>query len=185
MHWAKWILWIQFTLLAFGVHAQDSLSADEFTLKAAYIYRLTEFIRWPNETEWPEEMDFEIACVGCDARLIQALNTLFYEKQIKDRPVKVTTLFDLNQLKKPQILFIGARATGQLQEILDNPGNKGILFIADSPGLGQRGVHINFVEVNRHIKLELNVDAMHLTTFSVNSRLMQVAILVSNKQAKR
>ena len=186
MRWAKWILLIHLLMQTNYGQAQDSaLSADEFTLKAAYIYRLTEFIRWPEEADWSETMEFEVACLGCDNRLVQSLNILFREKQIKDRVVKITTLYDLSQLKKPQILFIGSRATSQLQEILENPNNKGILFISDSPGFGLRGVHINFVMVDRHIKLELNIDAIQHTQFSVNSRLMQVAILLPKKRAMR
>ena len=57
-----------------------------------------------------------------------------------------------------------------------------ILAIGDAPGLGQKGMPINFAQVGENLKFEINQSALARAGLGASSQLLKLAIPVGEAQ---
>jgi len=97
---------------------------------------------------------------------------------VGDRPIKVTKINSVSEIKKCNIIFVPSSKSSQLGDVLAKIGTQPILVITEEPGLTAKGSDINFVTKDGKLAFELNQAAISKQNLKVSNELTRLAILI-------
>lgn len=176
------ILHILFILLAvipciiFGFHLQET--ADEYTLKAVYIYTFSQYLTWPQDT--PSD-NFIIAVIG-QSEIFIHLNKIAQKEKVNNRDIIIKQFQSIKDIEFSHILFIPKTTKDLLPQILEKVENLNILLVSEIEGFAQKGAAINFVLAENGVKFEINQEVLKQVRINASSQLLRLAILVKNSE---
>ena len=150
----------------------------EHQLKAAFIYRVAQFVEWPPEA-FTEASGAIVLCALGDDPLGGALESI-RGKIIDGKRVAIERPPSVYDLRGCHILFVSSSERQPLDEILEFIGDSSVLTIGEVEGFAESGGIINFVIRANRIRLEINVDAAERARLELSSRLLRVAEIVSD-----
>ena len=153
--------------------------ADEYHLKAAFIFNFARFINWPPRLENTTADTLEICVAGADA-IADALRTTTSGKSIDSRRVTVRQLNSPAVVQGCQMLFVGSQAK-KTAEILAEAARLPIATMGENNNFIQHGGMINFVLADGKLRFEINFAAASRAGISISSKLLQLAIKVYEK----
>ena len=94
----------------------------------------------------------------------------------------IRTVNTLQQIDKCHILFIPEIEPHKLKSILKYVTDKPILLISDSPGFAEKGVHINFYELEDkslgQLSFEINLKQVRQAKIHISSKLLKHAKII-------
>jgi hypothetical protein len=154
-------------------------------LKAAFIYRFTSFIDWPDsELAGTADAPFVITVIG-DPALAEALRPLETTgRAVGGRPIRVREHDVAARIAPAQILFIGQEASAALPEILTRTQGWPTLLIGDTPGMAGRGVAIEFflktdiLGEGQRLRFRLAPQALRERGLNASAQLYDVAEVI-------
>lgn len=164
------IFWMmQALLLSFSPSVTGAEAVPEYAMKAAFLYNFSLF------TEWPELSGntFNMCIFGHPA-LAYALDTI-EGKQVYNRPITVSYLTNLDNLKNCQILYLDASESVGVEKILGKISASPVLTVTDSPEVMQHGFMIGMLIENRRIVFEINQQAVQRAHLNISSKLLRLA----------
>ncbi len=157
-----------------GFSTQDASEAEEYSLKAAFIYNFTRYIEW--DTNLPEK-EFIIGVIG-DSRISEPLEELAKTKTVNGKKIIIRNYNDIEEMNNCSILFISKNAQNSLGEILDKAKAKNVLTISEEAGSCYKGAGINFVLTNETLKFEINKKTIDVLGLKASSQLLKLALNV-------
>ena len=147
--------------------------ALERRVKAAFLFRFTEFVSWPESAFIRPDAPFTIAVVGHDA-LADELRQITSGKSVQGRAVEVRRVAEGEAIPAAQIAFMGDADVQRLRErVRRAPPNA--LVVSESEGALAAGSVINFVIVNDRVRFEISLPAAEKRGLRMSSRLLAVA----------
>jgi len=150
---------------------------NEYEVKAQFMERFTQYIDWPEgSTINNPEIPFRIGIYG-ENHFENKLDKIAEFVKIKNKKVKLKEV-DFKNILDCDMLFISQCSNEELSEIIRTVKYKGVLLVSDSEGFANKGVHINFYNINNKINFEINIAATHRDTFKVSSRLLKLARII-------
>jgi hypothetical protein len=160
------ILWIA-VLASLVLPARAIESAQEFALKAAYLYNFAKFIDWPK----PFTGNFNLCLLGRDS-FAGSLDNL-ESKSVKGQPIRVLREVAGAGQRQCQILYLGehvgtARELAQLAE-------QGVLTIAENENFIDSGGLIGLALDNDRLVFDINLEAARRANFNISARLLRLA----------
>ena len=155
-----------------AVRAQPPHSED--SVKAAYIYRFTGYVDWPeNEVAGhPFVID-----VYEDPGLAAALKRLLPGHPIHKQPAEVREVSRIQDLGDAQMLYVGPGHADFLRAAAGHPGLPLLIVSDDERGLDLGSV-FNFVSVDNRVRFEVSLTAADRVGVKISSELLSVAIRV-------
>lgn len=168
---------LQFLLMFLMVCSFSPKPTDqpqEYTVKAAFIYKFTNYIDWDSLIPGNE---FIIGVVG-SSPIKGELAEIAKTKLIKDKKIIVRQYDHLDDINPCHILFISGKTSVDLDEILAKTSNKGTLTISEKEGYAARGTDINFIVIDNKLKFEANPKAINASGLKASSQLLKLAIIV-------
>ena len=169
------ILLLLILILAGDVFSKTQTEAEEYNLKAAFIYNFTNFIDWGIEAS---DESFVIGIIG-PSLIKEALNEIAKTKTVNNRKIVIREFENPDQITFCNILFISQKSVFPLNTILNKLVSKKTLIISERAGYAVQGSCINFVLINDKLKFETNLNAINSAGFKVSSQLLKLAILVN------
>jgi hypothetical protein len=164
--------------LALGMHAPCAAQVppvakldvrrDESQIKAAFLYKFTAYVDWPDGAFATADAPLTIGVIGADA-LATELEQVVAGRKVNDRLVAVRRLKPDDPLKGVQIVFIGQ---GTSMHLRPSPG---LLVVTEAEAALTQGSVINFVLVDRRVRFEIALDAAEKNGLRLSSRLLAVA----------
>jgi YfiR/HmsC-like len=148
--------------------------AEEYNIKAAFIYKFTNYIDWDSLIPGDE---FIIGVIG-PSPVIEQLNEIALTKTIKNKKIIVRQFNKPEEISPCHILFISQKTSFSLGDILAKVGGKGTLTISEKKGYAQKGTDINFIEVDNKLKFEANPKGISAAGLKASSQLLKLAIIV-------
>jgi len=149
--------------------------AQNYKLHPLFIYSFSRYIEWP---EAYTQGNFEIVVLG-ESPITEELLTMAKMKKIGERPIVVTRINTLSEIKKCNVLFVpAAESKKQMKEILQKVGTQSILVITESAGMAQQGSCINFIIKEGKLAFELNQSALANQNLKATSELTRLAIII-------
>lgn len=148
--------------------------AEEYAVKAAFIYNFTKFVEWDKTETSPT---FVIGVIG-DSPIYKPLQELAATKTINNKKIEVVKCTAQNPSTcRCQILFVPEATNGkEFQEFISElTVAKNILIISESKGFLNNGSAINFLVTENHIKFEINVGSLHKYNLKASSQLLKLA----------
>jgi hypothetical protein len=170
-------LWMLGLLMLLGAtHAQSS-SADEYQIKAAFLYNFAKFVEWPPNGFRDGSAPLRICVLGHDP-FGEALRNITHEKTVNGRKLEVDTVADLQNARSCHILFIAASEKAQLKHIFESLEGSDALLVGDVKDFIEQGGMINFVLENDRVQFEVSRKAAEKAGLKISSKLLAVAKVV-------
>ena len=159
-------------LVAFPAKAQAG-SADEYSVKAAYLYNFAKFVEWPGEAGNPGT-PLVIAVFGRDD-FGAVLKQTVQGETVNGRAISVRSVSRVEDIRSCQILFFGSSDQNRLAEVLRATEGAGILTVGETDEFIQRGGVIAFVAEGNKIRFEVNLGVARRNRLTISARLLRVA----------
>lgn len=159
-------------LVALSAQAQVG-SADEYSVKAAYLYNFAKFVEWPAGTVDPG-LPLVIAVLGKNDFGAVLKQTVQGEK-VNGRAISVLSVSRLDDLRYCHILFLGSLDKNRLAETLRATQGAGILTVGETDEFVQLGGVIAFVSEGNKIRFEINLGAARRNRLTISAKLLRVA----------
>ncbi len=149
--------------------------ADEYNLKAAFIYNFTQYVDWePGMVE----TEFVIGILG-PSRVETPLNEIAKTNLVKNKKIAIRFFARPEEITPCNILFISQNAQFPLQEVLLYV-SRGTLTISEQPGFAKDGTAFNFViDDNNKLRFEANLKAINEAGLKAGSQLLKLAKIVN------
>jgi len=148
--------------------------AEEYEVKAAFIYNFTKFVEWdPTETA----PTFVIGVIG-ESAIYKPLLQLATTKTINNKKIEVMKCTATSPSNcKCQILFVPESINGKdFQEFVTELSvSKNVLIISESKGFLNNGSAINFLVSENRIKFEINIGSLNKYNLKASSQLLKLA----------
>ena len=174
-----------FALLAPAGRGQMATEAEEYQLKAAFLYKLSLHVQW---SKMPGN-DFVIGVLGNDP-FGDHLDAIAREKKINGKTIVIRRFDTMTNYQQCQVLFISAEpAAGRketvddrLQEALKRVRNDPTLLVSDTPRFAQKGGMMNLSREESKIRIELNPDAAKPAGIQFGAKLLEISKIVAKEK---
>ena len=161
-----------------AAYAQDE--QPEYVVKTAFIYNFLKFTQWPNGTFAKPDSPIVVCTMGADL-YGSALNVLT-SKHIDSHPVTLERSVPANALGKCNTIIVSGQSPFQALAELGPYKTHPVLTIGDGADFASAGGVIGLVNVDRQVRFQINVGAVHRSGLSISSQLLKIAILVDESK---
>lgn len=150
--------------------------ADEYQLKAVFLYNFANFINWPEHVFANAETPFMICILGDDP-FGEYLDIMIEEQQAKGRDLTISRLTDtqLSKINDCHILFISKLTNNSLMEIYHSTCRYPILTVSEDDNFMNSGGMIRFFNLNKRVRLEINPEAIEQTGLKADANLLNLS----------
>jgi hypothetical protein len=147
---------------------------EEYSIKAAFIYKFTNYIEWGNQLQGDE---FIIGVAG-NSPIKGQLDEIARTHTVNSKKITVRQFSKPEEIGACHILFVPEKTSLSLDDILTRTNGKGTLVVSEKDGYAAKGAGINFVEIENRLKFEANPKAINAAGLKASSQLLKLAIIV-------
>ncbi len=165
-------------LIPLTLNAQNS-SADEYQLKAAFVYNFTRFVEWPASGSNRPGVPFVISVLNED-RLADKIHELVKGEQIGSRPIVVRRLNKKSEIGNCNILYVSGKDASELKDQLSNISRRGVLTVSDAPNFARWGGIIRFFKDENKLRMQINIDEARSSRFGISSKLLSLSSIYNS-----
>jgi hypothetical protein len=161
------------TLLA----ATPVLSAppySEDSVKAAYLYRFTQYIEWPDAAT---SGSFTIAVLEAPD-VAAELRRILPNHRIKNSSAQVREISRMQDLGSAQMLYIGAAQIDRVRNVIAQLTARPVLVVTDAERGLAAGSVVNFVMLEHRVRFEVSLAAADRSRLRISAELLGVATRV-------
>ena len=149
-------------------------TANEYEVKAAFLYKFASFVEWPPSSR---ATPLCIGVLGQDP-FGAALDEVVKGKFINNREFSIKRFKSGKDAAACHIIFISASEKNRVRAILDSLAGRSILTVSDVPGFCRGGGMIDFELLDQKVRFEINPEAAERAGLKVSSKLLSVAKIV-------
>jgi hypothetical protein len=169
----KWICCLVLLRLAV-MQSLGQNTAQEYQVKAVFLYNFTQFIDWPQTAFKNAEDPFVIGIMGNDPFGPYLEETVEGEK-IGTHPIIVKHCRDIRSAAGCHMLYINSNDREWVRNILSALEEKNILTVSDAPFFTDMGGIIRFYTEDNKIRLQINISRSKSAQLNISSKLLSVA----------
>ena len=147
----------------------------EQRVKAAFLFRFTEFVTWPDEALPRASSPFVIAVAGSEA-YAEAVRRVAAGRNVLGYAVQVRRLTDL-AVAPAQVVFISDAEKRRLREWV-RAAPRHALIVTESHDALDHGSVINFVLAEGRVRFEISLESAEKRRLRLSSRLLALALQV-------
>ena len=151
-------------------------SADEYQVKAAYMFNFAKFVDWPAQA-FDSATQPIVFCVLGQTQLGPALHDMLSGKAVDQRPLVFRELADSKDAGKCQVLFI-ASDKKRLRQTLGEVKSLSVLTVGEVEDFTTQGGIVRFVLDGGRVRLEFNLDGADNAKLHVSSKLLSLGTTV-------
>jgi hypothetical protein len=146
-------------------------AAEEYEVKAAFIYNFTKFVEWPTTTDSPS---FAICILGDDP-FQSSIDRLAAGKVVGSRPVQVRRLKEGAEGRQCQIVFVGASERAKASRLVEAVRGTSVLTVGESIEFLRIGGMFYLSMADNHVSVVINPAATDAARLKVSAKLMTLA----------
>jgi hypothetical protein len=163
-------------LMVLPAQAAD-ITAQEYEIKAAFLFNLGSFITWPQTTFNDPDEPFHICILGRDP-FGEKLDAIVADQKISGHPVEIRRLNQVAQADDCEELFVSDSEQMRLQTVFKATRGKPILTVSDTQNFVANGGMIQFFPRDNKIRLMLDPQTFQEAGLKPGANLMRIAQLV-------
>jgi hypothetical protein len=156
-------------------------TAEEYAVKAAFLFHFAQFVEWPEETFGDANSPVTYCTIGEDP-FHGALDAALNGKTIGARSFRVQHFKQPQEIQGCHVLFIGAGEKRLRPAILASARGNSVLTVGESEHFIQEGGMIGFLLEENKIRFEVNLEAAQKEKLRISSRLLALAKTVIGGQ---
>lgn len=149
------------------------VEASERSVKAAFVYKFTQYVDWPADALADDE-PFTIGVLGSGAYVDELLR-MTEDRSVSERFIEIRRIDDDDSVDDVQVLFVAGDQRGKLGALLASSRGRPILTVTESEGALSDGSIINFTRMGDRVRFEVSLAAAEASRLKLNSRLLAVA----------
>lgn len=157
-------------------------TADEYQVKAAYLFNFAKLAEWPPESLPEGSRELVIGVFGVRDELLDALKKTVAGRNVGTHPVAVRYVGSEEDMRSCQIVFFHVAERKRTAAAIDALGQKGILLVGENAAFLQAGGMINLVMEDGKIRFEVNNDALDHSEIHFSSRILTLAKASAGQQ---
>lgn len=158
-------------LISIGINANED---EEFTVKSAFMLKMTHFIEWPSESDVYNDKSEFIICVEHDHDNDNRLKKWAETGHIKNKKVKIK-YFSAAVPKQSSCDILYISDNKLLNKYVDFSIKNNILTVTDVLGSEDRGVIISFINIDGKLRFNVNLGVAKEQGFILSPRLLRLA----------
>lgn len=153
--------------------ARASAAADEYALKAAFLFNFTRFVEWPADVFPGADGSFRICVFGTDpfGTRLDALT----RRRVGTRPIEVTRPSALSDLARCQIAYLGTGTPEAIEAAATGNAAPATLTVASDAGFARDGGIVALVTAGGRVKLHVNLASIRRSPLRFSAKLLEVA----------
>jgi hypothetical protein len=155
--------------------AQSGEGTLERQVKAAFLYRFIDYVRWP-ETAFPKGDSPIVIGVLSDPAMLAEVQAVAAGRSVRGHPLVVRAVRE-GDLSGLHVLFLGEGVNARLQRIIRSVDGAVLIVTEAEDGLSHGSV-INFVIAERRVRFEVALLPAAARSLTIASGLLSVAINV-------
>ncbi len=156
--------------------------AQEYEIKAAFLFNFARLAEWPGDAFRLHDKNFEICILGDDhfGGILETLSG----RPIGGRSVSIKRITDISASSGCNLLFIASSETYRLPQIISFVKGKPVLTVSDIKGFENEGGIIAFFLKDNRVRFRINLDAARRANLKISSYLLEIAesVKVSERQ---
>lgn len=157
-----------------GTEAPGQLSADEYSIKAAFLYNLAKFVDWPPGKFGAHDSPLIIGVVGEAG--FERTRAVVKDKLIERHKVVVRLVASNEEVKDCHILFVTRSTKQNISEMVIAAHNAAVLTVGETDQFLDSGGMIRFYAESENLRLEINDDAVHRAGLSIKANALSALI---------
>ena len=150
----------------------------EYDLKAAFLFRFTQFVDWPPEAFAAASTPITIGVLGADP-FGNSLDEIVANEVAHNRRLLVRRFRDVEDVDSCQVLFIGSSEAHRQERVLSALDHRSILTVGETADFTTRSGMIGFVLQGNRLRLSINLSAVRAARLTVSSKLLRQARIVA------
>jgi hypothetical protein len=148
--------------------------ADEYQVKAAFLYNFAKFVDWPSSAFKSPQEPISICIIGQDP-FGGALEEAIRGKEIEGRTLVIHEVPDGVPTYACHILFVGSSEHKHFRALTETLKAPGILTVGEAPWFGPEGGMINLKLEGGKVRFEINLEAADHRQLRISSKLLSLA----------
>lgn len=159
-------------LLPLVARASDDLAK---AVKSTYLYKLADYVTWPEGTFATPEQPFTIGVLGDDS-LGAALDEAVSGATALGRPVAIRRLADSSQASTAgvQVVFLSPSESGRAAEIATALAGRGVLTVGERSA--RSGAAIEFVIVDGKVRFAADAEIARRQGVKLSAKLLALSV---------
>jgi hypothetical protein len=149
---------------------------DEAELAAAYVFKFSKFVKWPERALPPTDAPL-VLCVYGRTPTGSALDRLD-DKSAQGHQVRVQRRARGDSLAACHVVYIGDSERPYLPALLRALSGRPTLTVSEIPGFIAAGGMIGLVRKNNRLRFEVNTASAQAADLSISSQLLKLATRV-------
>lgn len=158
---------------AVGAAAGRAAAADEFALKAAFLFNFTRFVEWPTTAFANAASPFRICVFGADpfGTRLDALA----RRRVGDRMIEIARPAARDELAGCQIAYLGDGTAADVEAAATGRTSPGTLTVASDAAFARRGGMVALVTGSGRVRLHVNLASIRESPLRFSAKLLEVA----------
>ena len=155
---------------SFALQAQK---ADEYQVKALFIYNFAKFVEWP-PSSFAGAHDPITVCIAGEDPFGSEFDQAVQNKTVNSRTLLIRRIGKSEDPRTCQILFVASLDKKHLHQLWSALSNLPVLSISDYMDADEGGV-INFVMEDSKVRFDINMQAAERAHLKISSKLLNLA----------
>jgi hypothetical protein len=155
--------------------SQSGATTPERQVKAAFLYRFIDYVRWP-ESAFPKPDSQIVIGVLADSAMVEEVQSITAGRSVRGHPLAVKAVKE-GDYAGLHVLFVGEGVNPRLRRIIRAVEGPVLVVTEAEDGLAQGSV-INFVIADRRVRFEVALMPAAARSLNIASGLLSVAINV-------
>jgi len=162
--------------VAFAVGAMAQ-TADEYQVKAAFLYNLAKFVEWPAET-FKTAKDPIVICILGRSPITEVLQSTVSGKAVEGRTLVIRPVAGAQPLNSCQIFFVSSSERTRFRSIHAEIKANGVLTVGEEDTFISEGGAVNFKLDDGRVRIQIAVYAATQRNLKISSKLLGLAQIV-------
>jgi hypothetical protein len=170
-------------VLLFGVASPAAAQsrADEYRLKAAFLFHFAQLVDWPPAAFRSDSDPLTLCTVGEDP-FHGDLDAAVEGKSIGARPLRVRHFKQPQDIQGCQLLFVANHESANVSTLLAGLKDSPVLTVGEADSFVKQGGMIGFFIENDSIRFDINLQSAEHAKLRISSRLLLLARTVIGNQ---
>ncbi len=150
-------------------------------VKATFIVRFVQFVEWPATAFKSADDAIVIALLGEDP-LATELEAAIATERVNGRAIVLRRVTSADEARRAHVALIGRSEATRVPAIVSALAGAAVLSVADVESFARQGGMIAFFVENDRIRFEINPKQAERVGLAINSRLLNLARIVSSEE---
>ena len=158
--------------------ARAQTTAEEYQIKAAFLYHFAQFVEWPGGAMNGSDHSLNLCIFDGNPHLLEVRNAM-EGKPIGSRVFHVRQLSPAQDIQGCHILFLSRDEARRQSALLKSLRGQSVLTVGETANFLADGGMIRFHLKDNKIRFDINLEAADLSHLKISSRLLLLATSVN------